>query len=232
MPLQYLRHRPIISGPEKHAKDAVDQGIKELEKEVQKKAADLPFFPVLETLPGVGKILSLTIALETVDPTRFEAPGNYASYCRCVDSRRISNGKKKGANNQKCGNRYLAWAYVEAANLSKRYDDQCRKFFDRKTAQTNNIVATKALACKLSKAAWHMMREKVAYDASRIFPKRATTPMPCVEKPKARKTAGTPMSRIPSSPARGATGDDASEGSKARRCSPAPGKKTEQLTQE
>jgi transposase len=39
--------------------------------------------------------------------------GNDASYCRCVDSQRISNGKKKGQGNTKNGNKYLAWAYVE-----------------------------------------------------------------------------------------------------------------------
>jgi len=94
----------------------------------------------------------------------------YASYCRTVNSQRLSNGKKKGENNGKCGNKYLAWAFVEAANFAKRYDRQSRKYFDRKAAQTNRIVATKALACKLAKAAWHMMSQNTAYDAGRIFP--------------------------------------------------------------
>jgi transposase len=127
-------------------------------------------YQVLQTMPGVGKILGMTIALETVDPKRFASPGDYASYCRCVDSRRMSNGKKKGENNGKCGNKYLAWAFVEAAQLARRHDDLCRKFHDRKSAQVNKIVATKALACKLAKAAWHMMSENTQYDAGRIFP--------------------------------------------------------------
>ena len=70
--------------------------------------------------------MGLTILLETADPKRFAGSGNYASYCRCVDSRRVSNGKKKGENNQKCGNKYLSWAFVEAANFAKRYDGPCR----------------------------------------------------------------------------------------------------------
>jgi len=207
------------------------EGIGRLESEVQKKAADLPFFPVLETLPGVGKILSLTIALETVDPSRFAGPGNYASYCRCVDSRRISNGKKKGENNQKCGNKYLSWAFVEAANFAKRFDEQCRKFFDRKAAHTGNIVATKALACKLSKAAWHMMSERVAYDAGRIFPGHTAVPMVPGGNAKRSKVAGAPIGGSLASPLRVATGGAASEGSKARRRrSPAPANKTARLT--
>jgi len=85
----------------------------------------------------------------------------------------MSNGKKKGENNGKCGNKYLAWAYVEAANFAKRYDLQCRQFHDRKSARTNKILATKALACKLAKAAWHMMNEQTAYDPARMFPPAA-----------------------------------------------------------
>ena len=82
----------------------------------------------------------------------------------------MSNGKKKGENNGKCGNKYLAWAFVEAANFAKRYDAACRKFHDRKAAQVNRMVATKALACKLAKAAWHMMSQNTTYDVQRIFP--------------------------------------------------------------
>jgi transposase len=130
----------------------------------------LPDYQVLQTMPGVGRILGLTITLETVDPRRFASPGDYASYCRCVDSRRMSNGKKKGENNGKCGNKYLAWAFVEAANFARRHDEACRRFHDRKTAQVNGIVATKALACKLAKAAWHMMSANTPYDTARIFP--------------------------------------------------------------
>ena len=130
----------------------------------------MPRYQVLQTMPGVGRILGLTIMLETVDPQRFAGPGEYASYCRCVDSRRMSNGKKKGENNSKCGNKYLAWAFVEAANFAQRHDLACRKFYDRKKAQANGIVATKALACKLAKAAWHMMSGNRPYDSGRIFP--------------------------------------------------------------
>ena len=91
-------------------------------------------------------------------------PGNFASYCRTVEAKRTSNRKKKGENNSKCGNKYLAWAFVEAANFARRYDAQCRKWFDRKAAKTSNVIATKALACKLAKAAWYLMAEGTDYD--------------------------------------------------------------------
>ena len=114
-------------------------------------------------------ILGLVITMETGGIKRFASDGAYASYCRLVASKRISNGRKKGDNNQKCGNKYLAWAFVEAANFAKRSDERCRRWFDRKAARTSNIIATKALACKLAKAAWHIMAEKTSYDEKRMF---------------------------------------------------------------
>ena len=150
--------------------EQLGRSIEQIEAMILARVKGLPNYQVLQTMPGVGKILGLTITLETVDPKRFASPGDYASYCRCVDSRRMSNGKKKGENNAKCGNKHLAWAFVEAAQFARRYDDQCRRFHDRKSAQVNGIVATKALACKLAKAAWHMMSHNTHYDAGRMFP--------------------------------------------------------------
>lgn len=54
---------------------------------------------------------------------------------------------------------------MEAAHFACRYDDQCRRFYDRKKQQTNPVIATKSLACKLAKAAWHVIKEDVPYDA-------------------------------------------------------------------
>ena len=150
--------------------ELLGQSIATIERRILAEAKKMSRYQVLQTMPGVGRILGLTIMLETVDPQRFASPGDYASYCRCVDSRRMSNGKKKGENNGKCGNKYLAWAFVEAANFAQRHDAACRKFYDRKKAQVNGIVATKALACKLAKAAWHMMSDNKPYDTGRIFP--------------------------------------------------------------
>jgi transposase len=162
---------PLITRLDLQLVEQLGQGIKTIEAAILARVKSLPSYQVLQTIPGVGKILGLTITLETVDPQRFASPGDYASYCRCVDSRRLSNGKKKGENNGKCGNKYLAWAFVEAANFAQRYDTACRRFYDRKKAQVNGIVATKALACKLAKAAWHMMSHNTDYDAGRMFPK-------------------------------------------------------------
>jgi transposase len=126
-------------------------------------------FQMLLTTPGIGLILGLTIMLEVGDIARFPKVGNYSSYCRCVESKRISNNKKKGENNKKNGNRYLAWAYVEAANHAIRVCPKAQKFFQRKMAKGNRTLAIKALANKLSKATYFIMRDQVPYDAERLF---------------------------------------------------------------
>jgi len=86
-----------------------------------------------------------------------------------VRSLRQSNSKKKGENNRKCGNRYLAWAFVEAAHFACQHDERSRRFYDRKKQQTNPVIATKALACKLAKASWHVMHDDAPYDPQRVF---------------------------------------------------------------
>ncbi|MFG6464947.1 IS110 family transposase, partial [Roseateles sp. DXS20W] len=86
-------------------------------------------FQALLSVPGIGKTLALTIALEAGDMNRFASPGNFASYARAVDSRRESNGKKKGEGNAKCGNKHLAWAFIEAAHFAVRYDETIRRWF-------------------------------------------------------------------------------------------------------
>jgi len=153
--------------------EALDKSIVRIEKAVLGCAREIPLYQKLLTLPGIGKILGMTITMEVGDITRFKTDGDFASYCRLVDSRRLSNGKQKGENNAKCGNKYLCWAFVEAANFAKRSDENCRRWYDRKQAKTSTVLATKALACKLAKAAWHVMVRQTDYDASRMFPELA-----------------------------------------------------------
>jgi transposase len=165
----------LIAGMQIKHIEQLSESIEKVEKVVLDCARELPFYSKLTTLPGVGKILGMTITLEVGDIKRFAEPGNFASYCRTVEAKRTSNSKKKGENNSKCGNKYLAWAFVEGANFARRYDPQCRRWYDRKVAKTSNVIATKALACKLAKAAWHVMAEGTDYDSQRMFGQAAST---------------------------------------------------------
>jgi len=143
--------------------------IKVLEKSILEQITPVPEFKYLKTAPGIGDILAETICLETGDINRFKGPGNFASYCRCVDSRRESNGKKKGENNRKNGNKYLAWAFIEAANFAMQHNDKARQFYQKKSKATNAIVARKALAHKLARACYWVMKKQQAFNEDLIF---------------------------------------------------------------
>jgi transposase len=140
-----------------------------LEKRLQERVKPRQEYGFLTSVPGIGQALSTTILLETGPIDRFASVGNYASYARCVDSVHTSNRKKKGEGNTKNGNKYLAWAFVEAANFALRYCPEAKRFYERKKAQTNNIVATKALAHKLARACYHILREGKPFDVTRCF---------------------------------------------------------------
>lgn len=140
-----------------------------IEKQVKSQVKLREEFKYLRTIPGIGDILSFTIMLEVGDIHRFAEVGNYSSYCRCVKSERYSNNKKKGKGNKKNGNKYLAWAYVEAANFARRFCPNSQRFHQRKMAKTNSIVAIKALSNKLARASYYIMRDRVPYDARKLF---------------------------------------------------------------
>ena len=126
--------------------------IHEIERYVEDKVALKDEYRHLLGIPGIGKVLGLTIMLETGDVTRFAKVGNYVSYCRKVSTSWTSNDKKKGKGNKKNGNKYLAWA-----------------FYNRKAGRTNRMIAHSALAHKLARAAYYIMRDNVEFDHRRLF---------------------------------------------------------------
>ena len=139
------------------------QQILHLEKAIKNKVKLNKQFQQLLTVPGIGLILAMTIMLEVGDIGRFPQVGNFASYSRCVSSQRLSDGKKKGQGNRKNGNRYLSWAFTEAAHLSRRYNEHFRSYYNRKVAQANTSLATKALSNKLARICYYIMRDQVPF---------------------------------------------------------------------
>ena len=123
----------------------------------------------LLSAPGIGEILGATTMLETGPIDRFKSVGNYASYIRGVKSEKWSNNRKKGVGNRKNGNKYLAWAFVEAAQHAQRHYPEIRAWFERKMRKKNRAVAIKALSCKLAKALYYILRDDVEFDMKKMF---------------------------------------------------------------
>lgn len=149
--------------------DCLASQVGELERLILPRVKIKPAYKGLLEVPGIAKILGMTITLESGDIGRFARVGNYVSYSRLVEAKRVSNAKRKGRGNAKNGNRWLAWAYVEAAHFATRYDARARRYHERKKAKTNAMVATKATAHKLARACYHIMRDGTTFESARCF---------------------------------------------------------------
>jgi len=143
--------------------------IRRIEAMVERRMLLKEGYRYLLTLPGVGKILALTIMLETGPIVRFETVGDYVSYCRKVPSEWTSNGKKKGSGNKKNGNKYLAWAYSEASDFARRFYPEPRAYYNRKMQKTNPAVAHSALSHKLARAGYYIMKDQVPFQPEKLF---------------------------------------------------------------
>jgi transposase len=126
-------------------------------------------YTVLTSTPGIGKILGMTILMETGPIERFAAVGNYSSYARCVPSSKISNGKLKGRGNTKNGNRYLSMAFVEAAHYATIWNPVIKRYYQKKCKKVPVMVAKKAVANKLTRACYHMLKEQQMFDIKLAF---------------------------------------------------------------
>jgi transposase len=123
----------------------------------------------ITSIPGVGKILGMTILLETGPIERFKQVGHYASYARCVPTDKLSNGKSKGKGNAKNGNRYLAMAFVEAAHYASIWSPEVKRFYQRRCGKVPVMVAKKTVANKLTRACYHMLKDNTLFDVTRAF---------------------------------------------------------------
>jgi len=143
--------------------------IRIIEKEALARARLREEFGPLLTVWGIGKVLSLTMMYEVGDISRFKKVGNFASYCRLVKSTRLSAGKRKGSGNARNGNPYLSWAFSESAHFAVRYHPEAKKYFQRKRSKTNGIIAIRAVAHKLARAAYYVMKDQVAFEPEKTF---------------------------------------------------------------
>ena len=156
----------------KVSKESIDflaRQIKAIESTIEGRINLSSPYDRLLSMPGVGKILALTIMLETGPIERFQKVGNYTSYCRKVPSARFSNDKKKGTGNRKNGNKYLAWAFSEASDHARLFDAKARRYYQRKLQKTNAPIAHNALAHKLARAAYYIMKDGVVFMPDKAF---------------------------------------------------------------
>jgi transposase len=167
--LSYNEDLQLCGRVSKEVLDFMTIKIKQIERYILDRVRLRDEYTGLLTMPGVGKVLGLTIMLETGPVSRFASAGNYASYCRKVPSVRLSNAKVKGRGNRKNGNKYLAWAFSEAAAKARCYSLRARRYYDRRRQKTHPAAAHNALASKLAKAAYYIMKDQVRFMPEKLF---------------------------------------------------------------
>ena len=124
----------------------------------------------LRTIKGCGQVLSAAIAVELGDFSRFPSRKCFVSYCRLAPTAKLSNGKSKGTGNAKHGNAYLSWALTELANLVIRFNPSAKRFYDKIFNRTHlRVKAIRAVAAKLARAIFMMLKHGQDFEAARCF---------------------------------------------------------------
>ena len=123
----------------------------------------------LQTIPGVGRILAMTMLYEIHTIDRFATVGKFLSYCRLVKGSHTSAGKSYGSPGKKIGNAHLKWAFSEAVPLLKRCSPEARAFVDRIEKKRGKARAFSYLAVKLGRAVYYMLKRKEAFELDRLL---------------------------------------------------------------
>lgn len=143
----------------------LDLQTKNLEDEVTRQTRKL--FPVeqqlLQTVPGVGKILSLVILYEVDQINRFNNVRNFSSYCRVIIPRAESGGKSYGTQGIKQGNAYLKWAFSEAAVYCRK-NEEMRFYYEKLEKKHGKRKAHNILAHRLARSVYYVLKNRTAFD--------------------------------------------------------------------
>ncbi len=149
----------------------LDEIIRSLERTIrhQAKVDDPETYKRLQTIPGVGRILALTLLYELHDISRFPRVQDFLSYARLVKSQKSSAGKVTGTSGAKIGNAHLKWAYSEAAVLFLQKNPPGQRLINRLRSKHGRGKALSVLAARLGRASYYMLCRNTAFDMDRFM---------------------------------------------------------------
>lgn len=152
-----------------HIISCMNAEVKNIEAQILGEVKEDPLFNRLMLLPGIGKILAMTIKYETGDIARFPSDKNYLSYARCVKSVNISNNKLKGKGNSRNGNSFLRWAFGEAV-IGALHVPEIKKYHDRLVRKKGLVKAKAIMASKIARVAYKTMKDPAfIFDKNKFF---------------------------------------------------------------
>lgn len=148
--------------------DFVDEQVKALESEITRMIEETPEVKLLMTVPGVGRILAVVIALEVGEVSRFASGPNLASYAGVTPRVHSSGDKTRYGRMRQDVNRYLKWAFNEAATcicMNRRRDSNrhVSQLYERLVKRKGYKKTIGAVSRHLAEAAYHVLSKGVAY---------------------------------------------------------------------
>jgi transposase len=148
----------------------LDTEIRRLERDIEVAAGE--YYPAelaaLQTIPGVGPVISMTILLEIDTVTRFDTRQQFCSYARLIAPRQESGGKVVGVGNARAGNAWLKWAFSEAAVLSAQKDERMKRCLAKLQSRHGSGKGLSIFAHKLGRVVYHLLRAKRVFDVDRF----------------------------------------------------------------
>lgn len=151
--------------------ESYDRIIMQMEQRIEQHARDCQQleYRLLRTVPGIGKILALTILYETIDIKRFPSEKDFVSYCRLVAGTNESGGKNFGGKGRKMGNPYLKWAFMQAAILCKRSDSKLSAYSEKLMKKKGKHVANAIMGAKIARAVYFMLARKTGFSVDLLI---------------------------------------------------------------
>ncbi|NIR73802.1 MAG: IS110 family transposase, partial [Gemmatimonadetes bacterium] len=151
--------------------DHYDVLIKDLERSILRIARrqDPNTLQLLRTIPGVGKILGLTLLYEIHTIERFPSVQDFSSYARLVKCASESAGKRYGTSGAKIGNAHLKWAFSEAAVCFLHRNPRGQAYRNRLRSKHGRGKSMSILAARLGRAVYFMLRRNKVFDMDRFL---------------------------------------------------------------
>jgi transposase len=148
--------------------------IREMERAVFQTVKESEEYKRLLGVTGIGKILAITIFYEIGEIKRFPNADKFSSSCRVIPGVAQSGTSVKRGRGSKQGNRYLKWAFCQAATYAVRSNEKIRRYYQRQLrrhrGKGEKLIANNIVAHKLAQAVFHMLRDGTNYTEEILFP--------------------------------------------------------------
>jgi transposase len=149
----------------------VEEQIYQFEQRMREVFGSTQYLKIITSLPGIGFILGVVILSEVGDIGRFPSAEHFASYAGTTPRVHASGGKIRYGQMRSDVNRYLKWAFIEAANTIclnrlRHPHRHVSRLYERIRARRGHPKAIGAVARHLAEATYWVLKKKELYRES------------------------------------------------------------------